>query len=368
MARPSSRAAHRRWLTTLTDLPTASGRESAVQGWVDEWATNRGLSVAEDQAGNLLVRPRARSRKQPVVAVAHIDHPALVVTRTGRRTEAELRGGVYPEYLAGARVQIETSFGPRSARLEDFDPDTRRGWLVGDTRDVVPGDIARWRFTPASLGIEGDRLRARVCDDLAGAAAAISALDRLAAAEVGNFSVLLTRAEEVGFLGAIAACELQTLPPGAQVLSIECSRQSRDAPVGDGPIVRVGDASSVFSSDLTNRVTETIRSAGIPHQRKLMAGGSCEATAFAALGYEATGLCLALENYHNMVDIDGVRSGKRRARLAPEEISLADFHGLVNLLEAVAVGLDSGKSKLPQRLRKLYAEEKHVLKEVGSKK
>ena len=301
------------------------------------------------------------------MAVAHMDHPALVVTRTGARTEVELRGGVYPEYLVKARVQVETSGGPRAAKLEEFDSATSTGWLSGPGSDAAVGDIVRWNFSPESLGIEGDRLRARACDDLAGAAAALSALDRLVGAGVGHFSVLLTRAEEVGFVGAIAACELKTLPAGARVLSIECSRQSADAPVGGGPIVRVGDASSVFSSQLTNAVSETAKSAAIPHQRKLMSGGSCEATAFAALGYEATGLCLALDNYHNMVDIDGVRSGKRRARVGPEEISIEDFHGLVDLLEAVALGLDSEKSKLPQRLRKLYSEEKHILKSVDSK-
>jgi endoglucanase len=290
-----------------------------------------------------------------------MDHPALVVRRTGPRTEVELRGGVHPEYLVAARLQIETSAGPRPARLAEFDPATNRGWLVGKHGDAIVGDIVRWTFPPASLGIENYLLRARACDDLAGAAAALSALDRLAGAGAGHFSVLLTRAEEVGFVGAIAACELKTLPAGARVLSIECSRQSVDAPVGGGPIVRVGDASSVFSSELTNRVAGTARSADIPHQRKLMAGGSCEATAFVALGHEATGLCLALANYHNMVDIDGVRSGKRKARLGPEAISLSDFHGLVDLLESVALGLDSGKSKLPTRLRNLYAEERHVL-------
>jgi endoglucanase len=294
-----------------------------------------------------------------------MDHPALVVVRTGARTEVELRGGVHPEYLIEARLQLETSGGPRPVRLENFDPVTKTGWLFGDSGVAAVGDIVRWALTPASLGIEGDRLRARACDDLAGAAAALSALDRLAGAGARHFSVLLTRAEEVGFVGAIAACELKTLPAGARVLSIECSRQSADAPVGGGPIVRVGDASSVFSSELTNRTSETARSADIPHQRKLMAGGNCEATAFVALGYESTGLCLALDNYHNMIDIDGVRSGTRRARLGPEVISLSDFHGLVDLLEAVALGLDSGKSKLSQRLRRLYAEEKHVLTEVS---
>lgn len=338
-----------------------------MQAWVRAWAPKRGLSVSDDQAGNLLVRPAARSRKRPVVAVAHMDHPALVVRRTGARTEVELRGGVHPDYMAKARLQLETATGPRPVRLDEFDATTSRGWLDGSHGEVAVGDIVRWAFPPASLGVEGDRLRARACDDLAGAAAALSALDRLASAGVGHFSVLLTRAEEVGFVGAIAACELKTLPAGARVLSIECSRQSTDAPVGGGPIVRVGDASSVFSSELTNRVSDTARSAQIPHQRKLMSGGSCEATAFAALGYEATGLCLALDNYHNMVDIDGVRSGNRQARLAPEAISLGDFHGLIDLLEAVALGLDSEKSALPQRLRKLYKDEKHVLKSVSSK-
>ena len=348
MARAATRPTHQRWLVSLTDLATAPGKEFLVQTWVREWAAARGFSVTEDPAGNIFVRPSTRSRKRPIVAVAHMDHPAMVVTRPGKRPEVELRGGVFPEYLASPRVQVETGAGPRPGRLEQFDPSSNRGWLA--TRrgsDSRAGDIVRWAFPAAALGIRGDLLRARACDDLAGAAAALSALDRVTAAGVNHFAVLLTRAEEVGFVGAIAACELKSLPTGARVLSIECSRQSPDAPVGGGPIVRVGDASSVFTSDLTNRVAETARSAGVPYQRKLMAGGSCEATAFAALGYEATGLCLALDNYHNMVDIDAVRAGKRRARLAPETISLKDFHGLVDLLAAVAVGLDSVKSNLP---------------------
>lgn len=361
MARPASRSSHERWLSDLTDLPTAPGRESAVQAWVRAWASRRGLSVSDDRAGNLLVRPTATSRKRPIVAVAHMDHPAFVVRSSGARTEVELRGGVHPEYVAGARLQLETGTGARPVRLDEFDATTGRGWVEGLHDDTGVGNIVRWAFPPASLGVEGDRLRARACDDLAGAAAALSALDRLVRTGVGHFSVLLTRAEEVGFVGAIAACELKTLPSGARVLSIECSRQSADAPVGGGPIVRVGDASSVFSSELTNRVSSTARSAQIPHQRKLMSGGSCEATAFAALGYEATGLCLALDNFHNMADIDGVRSGKRQARIRPEVISLKDFHGLVDLLEAVARGLDSGRSQLPQRLRSVYREQRHLL-------
>ena len=214
-----------------------------------------------------------------------------------------------------------------------------------------PGDVGRWRFPGRSLGLRGDRLRAPGCDDLAGVAAALSALDKARKKPALNhFGVLLTRAEEEGFIGAIAACKLGTIPDRARLLSIETSRSFADSPIGGGPIVRVGDLSSIFDHQLTNAVTDVCRTAGLKHQRKLMAGGSCEATAFGAFGHAATGLCLPLGNYHNMADIDGVRAGTAPAKVAPEEISLADFDGLVSLMLTAASGLDRVESTLVDRL------------------
>ena len=57
------------------------------------------------------------------------------------------------------------------------------------------------------------------------------------------------------------------------------------------------------------------------YQRRLMDGGTCESTAYCTLGYEATGLCLALGNYHN-VDVG-------RKKIGPEYIDLADFDNAV---------------------------------------
>jgi endoglucanase len=356
-------ATQRRWLEALTDLPTAPGREQMVVGWVRAWARRRQLPVRADDAGNLVLSTGIRSRKRPVVAVAHMDHPALVVTEGGAHPVAHLKGGVHREYLPGRAVEALTPGGLVHGRVAEFDPTTGRAELsLMPSTNLDEGAIVRWRLARASLGIAGDRLRARACDDLAGVAAALSALDRAAAAGLGHFNVLLTRAEEVGFVGAIAACELSTVPRSARILSIECSRASADAPLGAGPIVRVGDASSVFSAGLTNGVSAVAQAAAISHQRKLMSGGVCEATAFASLGYEATGICLALSNYHNMVDIDGVRAGRHRPRLAPEEISVGDFDGLVALLVEVAAGLDATGEDLPRRLRRTYHREKGVLR------
>ena len=353
-------ATHRRWLAALTDLPTASGREQAVVEWVHDWARRRGFRTRRDEAGNVLVRSRQRSRRRPVVAVAHMDHPALVVLEAaGTEATAELRGGVLPGYLENARLEVITPSGTVAGKVIEFDPETGRALIA--VRGAAPGDIARWHFSPDRLGVRDGRLAARACDDLAGVAASLIALDLATARGLHHLSVLLTRAEEVGFIGAIAAAKLGTIPEGARVLSIECSPSSADAPLGAGPVVRVGDAASVFSADLTNRVSTLMRTTGVPYQRKLMAGGSCEATALSALGINATGLCLPLAHHHNMVDVAGVRAGKRRARLAPEEIDLKDFGGLVDLLLAVVSGLDRQKQALPFSLEEIYEDQRHLL-------
>ena len=123
----------------------------------------------------------------------------------------------------------------------------------------------------------------------------------------------------------------------------------------------MGDRSSIFHADLTNQLTDAVRKARIPHQRKLMAGGTCEATAFGAYGHHATGLCLALGNYHNMVDIDGVAAGSAAGVLGPEEISLDDFDGLVDLMFVAASDLDSTASALRDRLAANYDQRKALL-------
>jgi endoglucanase len=289
-----------------------------------------------------------------------MDHPALVVVESmAHRAIAELRGGVLGPYLEGAALEV-ADHSRTTGRIEDMTGNLATVSWQGPG-PVVPGAILRWRFSPGRLGIKQGRLRARACDDLAGVAAALTALGRAQEANQSHFSVLLTRAEEVGFLGALGACDLGTLPIDTQVLSIECSRELPEAPVGEGPVVRVGDGASIFSAGLTNRVAEVAKRRHLRHQRRLMGGGSCEATVFVAMGWEATGLCLALGNYHNMVGIDQVLANKRRARLSPEEIDLSDFHGLVDLLVALAADLNTTSSDLAGKLRHIYQTGRHVL-------
>lgn len=347
-----------KWLVELTHLPTASGLEDAVVDWVRPWVGRRAdLRLSEDSGGNLLITQKGRHR-DPVLAVAHMDHPAFVVTDVlGNEAAFEFRGGVRAEYFDAARVEFVTGPGT-SGRVLSYEPASRSG-VIG-TRGMPPraGDIARWKIPSRQ---RDGHLLAPACDDLAGCAAALAALDRARRrSDLRHFGVLLTRAEEMGFVGALHAAKTGTIPSGARILSIETSRSSPDAPVGGGPVIRVGDAATVFDHDLTNRVSRAVAASGLRHQRKLMAGGVCEATAFGAFGYRTTGLCLPLGNYHNMGNLDEVEAGRGTARPMLEEVSLADFHGLVDLLLVAANGVDADWD-LPRRLDEVYSEGKHLL-------
>ncbi len=346
----------------LTGLPTAAGCEDRVIEWVTEWVgQRRTLGLRRDGAGNLVITVRrAPESAKPIFITAHLDHPAFVVRRCldERTVELEFRGGVHDPYFNDAVIEIFDGAGMRHrAAVTRLDPHARPfKRVVASLRKpspVAPGDVARWalRGRGAKPTIAAGHLYAPACDDLAGVAAALCTLDVLRTRSSGaRVGVLLTRAEEIGFLGAIAACKRRTVPRRARLICLENSRSYPESPIDAGPILRVGDKLSVFSPALTNRLslllTEYQRdNPRFKAQRKLMPGGTCEASTFSAYGYESTCLCLPMGNYHNMLDIDGVLAGARPARTGPEYISMADFHGLIELLVHFARRLDSPRTR-----------------------
>lgn len=358
----ADRATAETWLHELTHLPTASGLESAVIGWVRRWVAERDdLEVKADSGGNLLITQNRDSERAPLLAVAHMDHPAFVITGIdGVRAGFEFRGGVTAPYFEDAEIAIVSRIDGPEGRVVEYDPETQTGAIEmsGDAEAQV-GDIAMFRFHH----VEPDpgRFQAPACDDLAGCAAALAALDRLRDEEgMGHFYVLLTRAEEVGLIGAIHAAKHGTISQDSRLISIETSRELPEAPIGEGPIIRTGDRATVFDRELTNRISRAVADSDLRHQRKLMSGGGCEATAFGAYGYQATGMCLALGNWHNRGNLDAVEAGDGEAVPMLEEISLEDFHGLVDML-VIAAGAVDDDDGVQARLDEGYEERKKVL-------
>ncbi len=328
-------------------LPTGSFNERRVHDFLRAFADSRGLAYREDAVGNAVVEYRRGRKTTPLVLGAHTDHPGFVVTKvTGRRIDLEFRGGIPGEYGKGERVRLYAADpgvdrGDSTAVITSTGlSDARARWakrLVSAKATLSPGstaevgDLALWDVEPAS--VRGAILHARSCDDLGGGLAILWALDQLVQQQPDAHVLgLFTRAEEVGLVGAAAVTTTGLLPDGALVVAVECSSMAGGrAEQGGGPIIRVGDIGHIFSPRITMWMVQVARELqqadpAFRYQRKLMDGGSTEATAYDLLGYESGAACLALGNYHNM----GPES-----RVAAETIHLGDVEGLARLFVAM---------------------------------
>jgi endoglucanase len=373
----AQRAEREKFLLEITSLPTAAGREDAVIARVEEWVSERAASLmlGRDRCGNLVITGRgfkkACAKKAPLFITAHLDHPAFLVRSVkGADVTLEFRGGVQDAYFKGSPIEIfdlalKRSVAARVLSLDGaakpFKTVVARLSAPASAAFVEPGCIGRWKFPKAAV-VKG-LVRTHACDDLASVAAALLAFDTISRdPKLAHAALLFTRAEEVGFVGAIGAARGGTIPNGSRLVCLECSRSfPHDSPIGAGPIVRVGDRLSVFTPELTNAVSSLAEahSKAVPafkFQRKLMAGGACEATAFASYGINSTCICLPLGNYHNMADVDAVLAGKKRGVPGPEFVSAEDFHGMIELLEAVARGLDAPGPSRRDMMEKIWAQ------------
>lgn len=284
----------------IASQPAVPLLEQLPRAAVERLAAEAGLATHGDVVGNLIV-----GEGTDLVLVAHLDHPGFAVEavedgmvgmvfRGGVRSGVAVSGSLVILYQAGVGDPIG-----RAVLRTVIEQDGR---LAGATAEIVEGDaevggFAVWDITPYE--VSDGRVTARACDDLLGVAAGLSALS---SARAGRASLLCTRAEELGWFGALEAVRLGTVPEGATVLSLECSPMLPHAPQGGGVIVRVGDRRSTFDPGLTGVLWERAKTEGVVAQRRLMDGGSCEATVFCARGFRSGGLALALAGYHNQPD------------------------------------------------------------------
>ena len=327
-------------LGLLAAQPSASYHEAGVARAAREWLQGRRIAVEADAYGNLLARSGGRSGP-PLVLVAHMDHPAAHLAGAGSAT---LAGGVAASALAGpVAVRARGRRGERRGTLVDFDADKRRFRYQGES----PGRDAFAVWDLPDLVREPERWTLRAADDLVGVTAILWLLGE-AAGRRGSRPVIgaLTRAEEIGLVGATLLAESRRLPDDALVISLEASRELPGARIGEGPVVRVGDRTSTFSpaaeallSAAAARLAK--REPTFRYQRQLMSGGTCEATVFTVFGYQTGALAIPLGNYHNVAP-DG--------RLAAEYVSPHDLANLARLLRELLRPVPDPQAPLRERL------------------
>lgn len=388
----------KRDLKTLCDvvnLPTAPFVEQHVIDYIRRFvATRPALRLRSDRFGNLLVQyeptGRRRATKRPVLFAAHMDHPGFVATEMvgTKRLRASFRGWVKASYFAEQRVKFFSDgrwIGGRIRKViregadakpakkatvsaRSFGADGPPEAVIAEvTGAVAPGSPGMWGLSDAT--IRGHRLHARMCDDTAGLAAILCMLDAICRKPIeSKCYAFFTRAEEVGFAGALAAVSERTVPKNTIVVAVECSKAIAGVSLGAGPVLRVGDKATVFTPAATafcQVAAEALagKSKSFCFQRKLMDGGTCESTAYCHYGYDATGICLPLGNYHNM--------DESRGRIAPEYIDVRDFENLVRWFVALAesprfTAYDGRHPGLDDRLESLLKRHRsRLLKSAG---
>ncbi len=325
-------------LSQVVSLPTAPFYEGRVQAFARKWASDRGIPVTEDPHGNILLRWH-KADGPTIGFVAHMDHPGLEVMPGQGRVAARVFGGVGPRDLSGSPVRV---FGEAEVpgRVVEDSRQAEAGLGRAVTLEVDAPIAARtfgmWDLTPFEL--RDGKVHSRVIDDLAGVAAILALFARLAEHDVkASVYGLLTRAEEVGFIGAHALARTGLVPKDVPVISIEMSRALPLAEQGKGFVVRVGDRLTLFDPDLTQYFIEVAGALAaedptFQHQKRILDGGACEGSLFRQMGYRVGGLAVPLANYHNQGETG----------VAPENIALSDYENLVRFLEVLVVDFARG--------------------------
>ena len=220
-------------LRHIVSRPTAPFYEHAVSEAVLGFLKDLPhVTVRADKYGNLIARFE-RTRGKPIhpryAFAAHMDHPGWV------RADGQSLGPQH--HFPGDKHPMQFLGGVPEPWLQN---PSVRGY----------GRFAMWDLPEFQL--RDGLIHARACDDLVGCAVLVALFIELeqTAAE-GACVALFTRAEEVGFIGAMKLAASGLIPDDLTIISIETSSERPPAKIGDGPILRVGDKTSIFDSAAT---------------------------------------------------------------------------------------------------------------------
>jgi endoglucanase len=327
--------------------------------------SSHGVPHFQDPVGNIVIgasSPKDYSRllkksDEPLrVFIAHMDHPGFHGLRWKSEYELEIQwyGGSPTQHLDGAKVWLadkNQSLGEGTlteAKLISSGKAIQSGIIrvsapVRSGSKPVPAEKIFGGFGfRAPVWQENGLIYTKAADDLIGAYSmvrlAIEHFKKLRRTSNTTFLGLLTRAEEVGFIGAIGHFELgwlQTAKRKILCVSLETSRTLPGAEIGKGPVVRLGDRFTVFDAASLRVFTELAQKT-LPerHQRRVMDGGTCEATAAMVYGFPSIGISVPLGNYHNQC-FEGGPDSRGALGPAPEFVHRDDLLGLLDLCRAL---------------------------------
>lgn len=340
-------------LKRILSQPSAPFRESHVKREITRWLAANRIRHFEDPIGNIVLgagspaeyaKLLATPAKEPLrIFIAHLDHPGFhgVKWLSPKVLQVKWHGGSPRRHLNGAKVWLADNEGARGegvmsqAKLVKSGAMLEKAVIRFKQALEVPATSLFGGFAFRSpVWTKGKLVYTKAADDLVGAYV-VTQLSQVAGK---NFLGLLTRAEEVGFLGAIAHFNLGWWKKARRPLvavSLETSRTLPGAHIGKGPVVRLGDRATPFDPHALQVLTQVAREAlGVKYQRRIMDGGTCEGTVTTSLGIPTVGISVPLGNYHNQC-FEGGPDARGEWGPAPEFVHSDDIRGMEKLCTAL---------------------------------
>lgn len=352
-------------LHQLLSCPTAPYREFHVATFVKQFLEKENISYLVDPIGNIIVgadskesyiRKVRNSSKEPLrFFIAHMDHPGFHGQKWLNKKTLGVTwlGGTPRKFLNGAKVWLATQEGvvgegiiqkaklnSQKSALENSQVVVKK-WNREFQNVKIEAKALYGSFAFSSPVWEKNRtIYTKAADDLVGVFSILSLAKKLKKNH-SRFLGLISRAEEVGFIGTIGHLDLGWLnskKDSVVVVSLETSRTLPGALMGKGPIVRLGDRATPFDPGLIQVLTRLAQSK-LPKgfQRRIMDGGTCEATAAIAFGFKAMGISIPLGNYHNQ-SFEGGPESRGEWGPAPEFVHTQDIEGMLKLCESLMDG------------------------------
>ena len=293
-------------------LPTAPFREHFIIEFIEQFCLERKISLRKDSFGNLIATSGESTKNTAVTKlafVAHMDHPGFIAEKNSRTNKctALFYGGWDPTEFQAAPIRFysDKNKSVSAIALRWEKSVVNMAWRAYLTVDgpIRKGDLGMWDFNPCK--IKKGILYSRWCDDSIGCILLLSLLDYFKSEKTTiPFNTIFTRAEEPGLHGAKHICIENLLQKNTVPISVETSRELPVAKIGDGVIIRVGDARTIFTPEITEKIVFIAKelktsNSSFAFQRKLMDGGQCEGTVFSSFGYKTGALSIPLGNYHN---------------------------------------------------------------------
>ncbi len=312
-------------LTRILSKPTAPFRENWVAQEIISILNEQKIPYFQDDVGNIIAgvkKAKHLKRGFGIGLMAHMDHPGFHIDKklkSKNQYSATFWGGGPFQGMNSAKVRI---YSPHNEKFVAYGKVKE----VGEPHPKVEGrplvievaagtrplpDYAFGRFDIEAINIVGDEVRTHAADDLVGCVIALGALidEAKSKKSSGHLFAIFTRAEEVGFIGCLALLEEGLIHKNNWIVSLEASRELPEAELGKGPVLRTGDKSFLFDPELAAiswKVAQSLEQETkksdkqFIFQRRLMSGGTCEATPLSLFGFPAAGLAVPLRNYHNI--------------------------------------------------------------------